>query len=87
MRKELNKTKQNSKLLIRKCHVCGQMIESVVEQEKCSCCGKYFLPLNYFQKIHDHNDSEQKSTNYQDLFAESHELDQDDLVKGLYILW
>jgi hypothetical protein len=81
MRNELNK-KVKSRLLIKKCHSCGQLIESTIEQEKCMGCGKSFLPLNYFQKIHDHTESK-----FKDLFAESHELHEDDLIKGLYVIW
>ena len=81
MRKEVNKSIQ-AKLLIKKCHVCGQVTESTVELEKCINCGKAFLPLNYFSKIHDHTE-----VNYADLFAESHEIHEDELIKGLYVLW
>ncbi len=70
------------KLIIKKCHSCGQVIESTTEQEKCVQCGKAFLPLNYFAKVHS-----QKGEQYQNLFAESHELHEDDLVRGLYVLW
>ena len=70
--------------IIKKCHVCGQLTESSTEIDKCVCCGKSFLPLNYFSKIHDH---EGKSYRYKDLFAESHELTEEDLIIGLYVLW
>lgn len=80
MRKELTK-KKKLKLIVKKCHVCGQILEAQQEQQKCVCCGKSFLPLNYFQKVHDH------SGDFQELFAESHDLNEEDLVKGLYVLW
>ena len=70
------------RVLIKKCHVCGQMIEAHTEQEKCVCCGKSFLPLNYFEKIHDHQDS-----TFSELYAESHELHEEDLIVGLYVIW
>lgn len=81
MRNEVSKSLK-TKLLIKKCHVCGQVTESTVEQEKCVSCGKAFLPLNYFDKVHDHQDVE-----YKDLFAKSHELHEEELIKGLYVLW
>ncbi len=81
MRSELSK-KTKLKLIIKKCHMCGQLIESSVEQEKCMCCGKSFLPLNYFNKIHDHEKSQ-----FKELFAESHDLHEEDLIKGLYVIW
>ena len=45
-------------------------------------CGKSFLPLNYFDKIHDQEDYK-----FDDLFADSHELEDEDLIKGLYVIW
>ncbi len=81
MRNEVSK-KVRSKVLIKKCHMCGQLVESATEQEKCVSCGKSFLPLNYFQKIHDHSESK-----YQELFAECHEIHEDELIKGLYVIW
>lgn len=62
--------------------MCGQLDESTTELEKCGSCGKAYLPLNYFQKIHVHEKGQ-----YKDLFAESHDLHEDDLIKGLYVLW
>lgn len=70
------------KLIIKKCHICGQLDESTTEQEKCNSCGKAFLPLNYFQKVHTHEEGK-----YKDLFADGHDLHEDDLIKGLYVLW
>ena len=81
MRNEVSKT-TNSRVLIKKCHVCGQLAESHSEQEKCLCCGKSFMPLNYFEKVHDHNENK-----FQQLFAECHELHEEDLIKGLYVIW
>ena len=78
-------TKQNetfSKTIIRKCHCCGQVTESKSETSKCPKCTKSFLPLNYFQKIHT-----DKQSNFKDLFSESLELHEDELIKGLYVLW
>ncbi len=82
MRKETRKAVK-TRLLIKKCHSCGQMIESTVEQQKCMSCGKSFLPLNYFAKVHDH----EGKTDFKDLFSNINELQEDDLVKGLYVIW
>lgn len=81
MRKDLSKSKK-VRLLIKKCHVCGQITESNNELDKCIRCGKGFLPLNYFEKIHNHKDFE-----FTELFASSHEIHEEELVKGLYVLW
>jgi hypothetical protein len=69
------------KMIIRSCHQCGQITESIKEQQKCLKCGKAFLPLRYFEKVHD------KSVKYDDLFSAGHELHEDDLIKGLFVLW
>lgn len=81
MREELS-FKTRSKIIIKKCHVCGKINESTTEQARCGSCNKSFLPLNYFAKIHDHG-----STQYENLFSDSHELSEEDLVKGIYVLW
>lgn len=73
---------KESKVIIRKCHSCGQIVESHKEQEKCCGCGKAFLPLNYFDKIH--GDTEQK---FDELFSPSEEIHEEDLILGLYVLW
>jgi len=74
--------RKSEKLIIKKCHVCDNLNESKCEVEKCTHCGKAFLPLNYFSKIHIHDKGQ-----YKDLFAMSHDLHEDDLVQGLYVLW
>ncbi|MEX0798874.1 MAG: hypothetical protein WEB87_02310 [Bacteriovoracaceae bacterium] len=81
MKTEIEK-KKVKKVLIRKCHACGQVIESHIEQEKCCSCGKSFLPLNYFDKIH--GDKGQK---FKELFTHSDEIDEEDLIIGIYVLW
>lgn len=81
MNTQTQKSKEE-KVLIRKCHACGQLVESYVEQEKCCGCGKSFLPLNYFDKIH--GDTEQK---FEELFSNSNEIHEEDLIIGIYVLW
>lgn len=71
------------KLLIKKCHVCGHINESQSELEKCDKCNKGFLPLNYFSKIH----AQGETTSYQQLFSEVEELSDEDLIKGIYVIW
>ena len=70
------------KVIIKKCHVCGQLHETTTELQKCVKCNKSFLPLNYFGKVHANNEKD-----YKNLFAESHELDEEDLILGIYVLW
>lgn len=75
--------KVTSKLqLIKKCHMCGHIMESEKEVQKCEKCKKSFLPVNYFSKIHSKSQQE-----YEQLFAHGHEIHEEDLVKGLSVLW
>lgn len=70
------------KILIKKCHLCGKIIESLTEVKKCPSCLKSFLPLNYFSKVNGTSCSE-----YQELFAQCEELVEEDLIKGIYVIW
>jgi len=74
--------KKIQKVIIRKCHMCGQVVESHVEQDKCCSCGKSFLPLNYFDKIHGENGQK-----FNELFSHSDDLLDEDLITGIYVLW
>lgn len=81
----MNTTKnltKKGKLLIKKCHVCGSLNESFKEAKKCRDCNKSFLPSNYFGKVHAKNSKE-----YDELFSASDDLHEDDLVKGINVLW
>ena len=69
--------------LIKRCHVCGQITESHQEIDRCPTCKKSFLPLNYFEKIHDVRTKD----DYRQLFEVSDNLVEEDLVKGVYVLW
>lgn len=73
---------KNPTMIVRKCHVCGQVHESSIEIQKCVKCNKSFLPLNYFEKVHN-----TKQADYSTIFAESHELDEQDIIKGIFVLW
>lgn len=74
-------TKHN-RTIIKKCHICGTLNESYIEVEKCFSCKKAFLPANYFAKVHAQN-----SEDFSKLFAKSDELTEDDLIKGVTVLW
>lgn len=76
------KKKTNLKVIIRKCHHCGHITESTNEPKKCSGCHKSFLPLNYFGKVHAKN-----STEYYELFCSSDEINEEDLIAGIYAPW
>lgn len=70
------------KILIRMCHKCGHVHASENEVQRCDKCGKSFLPLQYFEKIH-----LQKDAKFQELFSAASELEKEDLLKGLFVLW
>ena len=81
MKVELN-PETSTKQLIKKCHVCGHIMESSQEVQKCGKCKKSFLPVNYFSKVHSKSQKE-----YDQLFAHSQEIHEEDLIKGLTVLW
>ena len=70
------------KTLIKKCHVCGFIIESESEVKKCSNCNKSFLPFHYFNKVHAKNSEE-----FSNLFSHVDEINEEDLVKGIHVIW
>lgn len=76
------RTSKKSKVIIKKCHMCGSVVEGYKEAKKCTGCKKSFLPSNYFGKVHAKNSKE-----YDELFSHSDELHEDDLVKGINVLW
>jgi len=78
----IDSKKTSDQIIIRKCHMCGYLIETSIEASKCPHCQKSFLPLNYFGKVHAKN-----SKDYQNLFAKPEELCDEDLIKGLTVLW
>jgi hypothetical protein len=75
-------TEGTRKQVIKKCHVCGCLNESNREVEKCSSCQKPFLPMNYFGKVHAKNSAE-----FKQLFANASELHEEDMIKGLTVIW
>ena len=71
-----------SKIMFKKCHMCGHVIEAASEPERCEKCRKSFLPSNYFQKIH-----AKENTEFKQLFSSSEDLCEEDLIKGFHVLW
>lgn len=76
------KSYKQDKLILRVCHSCGHCNQGPQEPERCQKCSKAFLPLNYFEKIHS-----SKGEKFHTLFEDSENLDEADLIKGLYVLW
>jgi hypothetical protein len=71
-----------SKLLIKKCHVCGHLNESTIELQRCGKCQKSFLPSAYFSKVHDN-----AGTKYKQLYSAVDEIDEKDLIVGIHVIW
>lgn len=74
--------KTKEKLLIRACHSCLKINEAPKELERCMHCNKSFLPLRYFDKIKNDRD-----VNWENHFSYSSQLEEEDLIKGLFVLW
>ncbi|MBT3982744.1 MAG: hypothetical protein HOE90_15400 [Bacteriovoracaceae bacterium] len=73
----------SERTLIKRCHVCDKVAESTKELERCPKCGKAFLPLNYFTKVHEQG----AETKLVDMFASCDELSDADLIKGIHVIW
>ena len=69
-------------VLFKRCHLCGHISETDHELAKCLSCSKAFLPLNYYRKIH-----ENSHTHFHELFSFSDDLTEEDLIKGIHVLW
>lgn len=82
MKNAVKEIKTQSKQIVRTCHVCGHIHSTFEEVQRCEGCEKSFLPLNYFSKVHAKN-----STEFEALFLPSDQLHEDDLIKGLFVLW
>jgi len=72
---------ESKKLFIKQCHSCGTVGEHNKEIERCTQCSKSFLPLKYFEKIHDVHQQ------YSELFSSADEIEDKDLIRGLIVLW
>ena len=79
---ELSRTKSSGKTIIKKCYMCGTVMEGIQEQKKCSGCKKSFLPSNYFGKVHAKNEKE-----FDSLFSHCDEIHEEDLIKGISVIW
>lgn len=73
-----------ARTIIKKCHVCGHVTESGREPERCPGCRKSFLPLNYFGKA---RGGDGGGGGFRGLFSAPRDLHEDDLIKGLIVLW
>ena len=67
---------------MRVCHACLKLNESDRELERCMHCNKSFLPLRYFEKVH-----QQKDQKFDQYFAHTDQIEDEDLIKGLFVLW
>ncbi len=76
------KSRKQEKFIARACHCCGHCQLTPEEPQRCTKCGKAFLPLNYFHKVHAN-----KSETLKNLFENGEDLAEEDLIKGLYVLW
>lgn len=72
-----------SKVLIKKCHLCGHIMESITELTRCPSCKKSFTPINYFYKVQ----SKTTSGRYEQYFVSVDEIAEEDLIKGVQVLW
>lgn len=77
-----NTKKQYQKLLVRKCHQCGDLGESPTELKKCAKCNKAFLPLAYFEKVHTLS-----GARFDSLFSHCDDIDEEDIIKGIHVIW
>ena len=75
-------TRKYEKCLIRKCHHCGELGEAPIELKKCGSCNKAFLPLAYFEKVHSLS-----GARFDSLFSHCDDIDEDDLIKGIHVIW
>lgn len=82
MKNTIKEKKKQLTQIVRTCHVCGHIHTSYEEVQRCESCEKSFLPLNYFTKVHAKN-----TTEFEALFLTSDQLHEDDLIKGLFVLW
>lgn len=82
MKFEQKDQQKKSKIIIRKCHMCGHIMGQEKEPQKCEQCKKSFLPFNYFSKIHSKSNSD-----YEKLYSYGHEIHEEEMVKGLTVIW
>lgn len=77
------RAKKSKVNLIKLCHYCNKINESTRELQRCNHCTKSFMPLNYLLQM-----KEQNSTKFfNELYNECKDLNDEDLIKGLYLIW
>lgn len=76
-------TSLTKKVLIKKCHLCGHVAESHCEIMRCPNCKKTFVPINYFHKVPKNS----FPSDYDGLFMAAEEIVEEDLIKGIQVLW
>lgn len=82
MRAQETTKASTDRMLIKKCHCCGTIMETHREPQRCTGCGKSFLPTQYFGKVHAKNEAE-----FKELFSSACELEEEVLIKGLTLIW
>lgn len=82
MRAQETTKASTDRTLIKKCHCCGTIMETHREPQRCTGCGKSFLPTQYFGKVHAKNEAE-----FKELFSSACELEEEVLIKGLTLIW
>mgnify|MGYP003963910791 CR=1 FL=1 len=70
------------RVIIRKCHMCGELIESPREAVRCPKCNKSFLPLNYSGATQVHSEKD-----FFKLFSDAGQLEESDTIFGLFVIW
>ena len=78
----MKRNDKKNKLLLRNCHACLKINESDQELERCCHCNKPFLPLRYFEKVHS-----QEESKWENYFYPTDLIEEEDLIKGLFVLW
>ena len=79
---KLISTSSRNRLIIKKCHKCGHIMESKSEIQRCSHCNKAFLPSNYHNKL-----TAKNSLDFYEQFLEAEDLCDENLIKGIQVLW
>ena len=79
---QMTENKKNDQVYIKKCHMCGEIMESKSEIKKCCKCHKSFLPTNYFFQV-----TPKTTLEFDQLFKNSKDLNEEDLIKGINVIW
>lgn len=82
MESNVFKKVRSGKSIIRQCHVCGHVNETEYEVKRCYSCRKSFLPSSY-----QHNGIKLDQKSYDDLYEHCDEIHEEDLIKGIHVIW